>query len=120
MTAVTMSSPLAISSIVIAMTVAAVHEHEGEHREDDVVLDHLVVELHRHHGAGWMMRVSSRNACLNSTTALIILMPPPVEPELVEEARQEEHPARREHGPLRVVRGREPVVVAIETTLKTA
>ena len=97
------SRPVASSSIVIAMIVAAVHQHEGEHGEDHVVLDHLVAELHRHHGARVDDARHLADACLKSTTARTILMPPPVEPELVAKHDRKIIQIGREHRPLREI-----------------
>ena len=69
---------------------------------------------------GWLMRSNSRKACLHSTSERIILIPPPVEPDedAIEQSSSSSKPANIGHCAAPTLE--KPVVVPIETVLKTA
>ncbi len=69
---------------------------------------------------GWMMRVISRRACLNRSVARIILMPPPVEPELVAKHDRKIIQMGANTGHCAKSTEANPVVEAMDTTLKAA
>ena len=67
-----------------------------------------------------MMRVISRIACLKSTTARTILMPPPVEPELVAKHDRKIIQIGANSGHCAKSTEANPVVEAMDTTLNAA